>query len=148
VLAWLPDWFPQGFRELLTPGLVYGLLVFSLVALVATLIGVPWFFCRIPPDHFTREERPSLPFVPSSSWVQPIVHGLRNLLGVILILLGLAMLLLPGQGVLTLLIGLLCVDFPGKRRFERWLVSRPAVARGINRLRRRAGRPPLEVPGA
>lgn len=145
-MAWLPDWFPNGLREFLTPGLVFGLLVFSLVALVATLIGVPWFFCRIPPDHFTREERPSLPFVASASRLQPIAHALRNVLGVFLICLGLAMLVLPGQGVLTVLIGLLCVDFPGKRRFERWLVSRPAVAHGINRLRQRAGQPPLELP--
>ena len=145
-MAWLPDWFPQGLREFLTPGLVLGLLVFSLVALVATLVGVPWFFCRIPSDHFMREERSSLPFVARGSWVQQVGRVLRNLLGVVLICLGLAMLVLPGQGVLTLLIGLICVDFPGKRRFERWLVSRPAVARGINRLRRRAGRPPLELP--
>ena len=145
-MAWLPDWFPHGLREFLTPGMVFGLLVFSLVALVATLIGVPWFFCRIAPDHFTREARPSLPFVVSGSWVQPVAHALRNALGVVLICLGLAMLVLPGQGVLTLLIGLICVDFPGKRRFERWLVSRPAVAHGINRLRRRAGQPPLELP--
>jgi hypothetical protein len=148
VLAWLPEWFRQGLREFSNPGVVLGLLVFSLVTLVATLIGVPWFFCRIRPDHFTREDRPSLPFVRAGSWLQPIAHVLRNVLGVVLICLGLAMLLLPGQGLLTVLIGLICVDFPGKRRFERWLVSRPAVARGINRLRRRAGQPPLEVPGA
>ncbi len=148
MLAWLPHWLPQGFREFVTPGVVYGLLVFSLVALVATLVGVPWFFCRIPPDHFTRAERRSSPFRASGSWARRFAFALRNILGVFLICLGVTMLVLPGQGVLTILVGLICVDFPGKRRFECWLVSRPAVAQGINRLRRRAGRPPLEVPGA
>lgn len=142
----LPEWFPPGLRELLTPGLIYGLVIFSIVAFVATVIGVPWFICRIPPDHFVRDDRPSFPFLPARSWVKLLGHALRNLLGVVLVLLGIAMLVLPGQGALTILIGLICLDFPGKRRFERWLVSRPAVARGINHLRRRAGQPPLELP--
>lgn len=143
-MAW-PDWLPHTFREVATPGVAVGLLVFSLAAVVATLIGVPWFFCRIPPDHFMREDRPSL--FACKPWVRPLVTALRNALGVLLICLGLVMLVLPGQGLLTILIGFFCVDFPGKRRFERWLVSRPPVARGINRLRHRAGRPPLELPG-
>ena len=53
------------------------------------------------------------------------------------------MLVLPGQGLLTLLVGFLLVDAPGKYRLERWLVSRKAVLRPINWLRRRKGRQPL-----
>ena len=37
---------------------------------------------------------------------------IKNVLGVILVLMGLAMLVLPGQGVLTLLIGISLLDFP------------------------------------
>ena len=57
------------------------------------------------------------------------------------------MLLLPGQGVLTMLLGFIMVDLPGKYRFERWLVARPLVLRSINMLRRRAGREPLILDG-
>jgi hypothetical protein len=38
------------------------------------------------------------------------------------------------------------IDFPGKFRFERWLVAREPVRQSINWLRNRAGRPPLELP--
>jgi hypothetical protein len=58
---------------------------------------------------------------------------------------GVAMLVLPGQGLLTLLMGFLLVDFPGKYRLERWLFARPIVRRPINWLRHRAGRVPLQL---
>ena len=56
---------------------------------------------------------------------------------------GIAMLVLPGQGILTMLLGFILVDLPGKYRFERWLVTRPLALRSINLLRRRAGHDPL-----
>ena len=49
----------------------------------------------------------------------------------------------PGQGLLTMLVGLVLLDIPGKRRLELKLVSRPRVVRAINRLRKRFSRPPL-----
>jgi hypothetical protein len=49
------------------------------------------------------------------------------------------MLVLPGQGVLTILLWFILMDLPGKYRFERWLVARPLVFKSINRLRHRAG---------
>jgi len=62
-----------------------------------------------------------------------------------LILLGLFLSLpgVPGQGILTILIGVMLLNFPGKRRLERWLVSRPRVLPVINGLRARFGKPPL-----
>jgi hypothetical protein len=70
---------------------------------------------------------------------------LKNLLGVALILVGFVLLLpgVPGQGLLTLLIGLVLIDFPRKRRAERWLLSCRGVANKVNRLRARFGRRPL-----
>jgi hypothetical protein len=70
----------------------------------------------------------------------------KNLLGALLVLAGLAMLVLPGQGILTILLGLAFLDLPGKRRAELWLVSRPPVLAAVNRLRLRAGREPLQLP--
>jgi hypothetical protein len=54
------------------------------------------------------------------------------------------MLLTPGQGLLTLLTGLLLMDFPGKYAMERWLIGHPLMLRAINRLRARYGYPPLQ----
>src|SRR5438270_309056 len=40
---------------------------------------------------------------------------LKNLLGGVLVALGVLMLVLPGQGILTIVIGIILLDFPGKR---------------------------------
>jgi hypothetical protein len=71
----------------------------------------------------------------------------KNLAGAVLLVLGLVMALpgIPGQGILTMIIGITLVDFPGKQRLERRLIGRPAVLRRLNRLRARFRRPPLEV---
>ena len=69
----------------------------------------------------------------------------KNLLGLLLVFLGVVMSLpgVPGQGVLTILLGIMLLDFPGKRRLELKLVRRPKVLRVINRLRARFDKPPL-----
>lgn len=71
----------------------------------------------------------------------------KNVAGVVLVVLGLIMSLpgVPGQGVLTMLIGSTLLDLPGKRGLERRLISRPWVLRPINRLRARFHRPALEL---
>ena len=71
---------------------------------------------------------------------------LKNAAGVLLAIAGLAMLVLPGQGVLTLIVALLLLDIPGKQKFEAKLLSRPRLLRMLNRLRTRYGRPTLEMP--
>ena len=70
---------------------------------------------------------------------------LRNALGLVLVILGLLLSLpgVPGQGVLTMLIGLMLMDFPGKRRLELKLVARPGVLEAMNRMRAWLRRPPL-----
>ncbi len=71
--------------------------------------------------------------------------ALKNLLGIALIVLGIALSLpgVPGQGLLTILIGLVLIDFPGKRRLERFIVGRPKVLHAIDQLRARFGQEPL-----
>ena len=69
----------------------------------------------------------------------------KNLLGTVLVLLGLLMSIpgVPGQGILTILLGVMLLDFPGKRQLELKLVSRPMILEKINRLRQRFSKPPL-----
>jgi hypothetical protein len=70
---------------------------------------------------------------------------IKNLAGVLLVLLGILMSLpgVPGQGVLTILLGVMLLDFPGKRGLELKLVSRPKVLQTINQVRRKFDKPPL-----
>ena len=69
----------------------------------------------------------------------------KNVLGVLLIVLGIIMALpgVPGQGLLTILLGVMLVDFPGKDRLEQKLLQRPAIRNSIDKLRARFGKPPL-----
>jgi hypothetical protein len=64
----------------------------------------------------------------------------------VLVVAGLVMLVVPGQGLLTIVVGLMLLDFPGKYRLERWLATRPKVWQSINWLRRRAGYEELQRP--
>ena len=71
----------------------------------------------------------------------------KNLLGLVLVVLGVIMSLpgVPGQGFLVILIGLTLADFPGKRRMELWLIRQPALFKAINSLRARFHKPALEL---
>ena len=53
------------------------------------------------------------------------------------------MLALPGQGILTIITGLLLLNFPGKYQAERWLLKRRYVYQVIAWIRRTAGKPDL-----
>ncbi len=120
-------------------GISVGLAVLS-IALV-TVIVVGWSADRFKGEGPTEVGRDQ----------HPIVRGLaavgRNLLGVVLVVLGAIMAVpgVPGQGLLTMLIGLTLVSFPGKRRLERRLIQRPMLLHAVNRLRARFARPPLEL---
>jgi hypothetical protein len=116
--------------------LVLGML--SIVALVATLVLVPIALARLPKDYFLRD--------PGRSSMPLPLRVLKNVLGVLLVLVGVLMLVLPGQGIITIALGLGLVDFPGRRRLELGVIGRPAVIRSVNALRHKLGREPLELP--
>jgi hypothetical protein len=70
------------------------------------------------------------------------------MLALALVVLGVAMLVLPGQGVLAILLGVMLGDFPGKLRLQQWILARPNVMKTLNWLRRKFKKPPLEKPRA
>jgi hypothetical protein len=53
------------------------------------------------------------------------------------------MLFLPGQGILTMLIGISLMNFPGKHHLEAKLIGQPTVLSAINAMRKKFGKPPL-----
>lgn len=109
---------------------------------VGSLVAIPWILVRLPADYFdTRVPR---------HWMKgrhPVLRatGLlaKNIIGFVFLLAGIVMLVLPGQGVLTILIGVSLLDFPGKRRLEAQLVRQRLVLQAINAVRHRFDRPPL-----
>jgi hypothetical protein len=118
----------------------------SLLTFVGTLILIPLLVIRLPVDYFRRDRHQPQ----SHPRPHAVLHvsGLlvKNLLGFVFIVAGLIMLVLPGQGVLTILIGLTLMNFPGKHALERRIVQQPAVLRAINWIRAKAHQPALEFP--
>ncbi len=118
------------------PAVAWGLGLFSVLAVLASVVLVPRFLATLPSDYLRSGQHASGHSMP--------LRVLRNALGVVLVLLGIAMLVLPGQGLLTLLVGVLLVDIPGKHALVVRALSRPKVLAIVNKLRSHRHAPPLE----
>jgi hypothetical protein len=114
-----------------------------LVVFIITIIVVVGVVAALPATYFRDDGQPRPPL--RGGIAVAIGRVLRNILGLVLIILGVLLSLpaVPGQGVLTMLIGLMLMDFPGKHRLERKLVARPSVLAAMNRMRAWLHRPPL-----
>lgn len=132
------QWFEEHER------LVFWASALSLLTLLATAFIGPFILVKMPADYFCRHRDAA-----RASQRRPVFGiaflAVRNIVGGLLILLGLLLLVLPGQGLLTIIAGLTLLTFPAKRRFMRRIVFRPRVRRSIDWLRLRAGREPLVV---
>jgi len=115
----------------------------SAATLLAALIVVPWIVIRIPADYFDHPRRTGAEWPRGRPWWRWICVISKNLLGGAFFVLGALMLVLPGQGLLTLLIAVALLDFPGKFRLQRWVVTRQGVIDSIDWIRGKAGKDPL-----
>ena len=101
---------------------------------------------KLPANHFSKSRKTKF-----WSGPRPAVHAAKvigkNIAGVLLVALGIVLSLpgVPGQGLLTILLGVMLLDFPGRDRLEQKLLSKPSIVNTINRLRGRFGKPPLEL---
>ncbi len=120
----------------------------SVVMFVGSLLLVPVLVVRMAADYFHPHREPAHRLAVKHPVARAVGLVLKNLAGLVLVLAGIAMLFLPGQGLLTIVFGIAMLDFPGKRRLELRLIRLPGLLRGINALRARYGRPPLDLPAA
>lgn len=116
-----------------------GSLLLSFAAIAIVMVKVPKNYFS---THYKRDFLPGSPFL--VRWGAVIA---KNVFGAFLVLLGIVLSLpgVPGQGILTILLGLIMLDIPGKRPIESRIIQRPAVLSAINKLRAKYGREPLEV---
>lgn len=114
----------------------------GLIMAIASMIAIPWLIVRMPEDYFVQEQR----LLPQRSVIAWLLWTGRNLAALLLLAAGLIMLILPGQGLLTILIAVALSTFPGKYRLERALIRRPAVFRSVNWIRQRYQRRPVIHP--
>src|SRR6266478_4408612 len=124
-------------------GIVLGVILF-VVTFAVSLGVISFILVKVPPTYFQQSH-------PRDFWIErhPAIRWAgviaKNLLGMVLVLLGILMSIpgVPGQGILTILLGIMLLDFPGKRTLEYKLVSRPMILEKINRLRHKFSKPPL-----
>lgn len=118
----------------------------SLLTLIVSFIAVPMVIRRMPYDYFLETSEEAEAIREQHPALRLVFLILKNLLGLVLVAGGLIMFFTPGQGILTLVIGLLLMNFPGKRRFEIRLIRLKPLKRAVDWIRRRAGQRPLELP--
>jgi hypothetical protein len=135
-----------GFWESLTLGRVLIGLGAFLLSLSVSFAAIVIVLVKIPANYFSSHYQED--FLPGSSWaVRWGAVILKNAVGFFLVLLGLVLSLpgVPGQGLLTILLGLVLMDIPGKRPIEAKIIKRPAILGAANRLRARFRKEPLLV---
>jgi hypothetical protein len=120
------------------------LTVLSIVFFFGSLLAIPFILVRLPADFF--DVRVPRPWMENHHPVLRVLgHIIKNVIGAIFLFVGFLMLFLPGQGILTMLIGVTLVDFPGKRKLEAKIIGQPTVLNAINSMREKFGKPPLII---
>lgn len=122
--------------------LLAGVATASVAFVVAGALLGPFVISRLPRDYFCASHARRRPAARHPT-LQFIVRVARNIGGLLLAVVGLLLLILPGQGILTLIAALLLMDVPTKRRHLRALVKRPGIRRALNWLRGRFGKEPF-----
>ena len=93
----------------------------SIFIMVISLLSIKWLVNQIPSDYLIKNTTETsfnkLP-VP----LRILIFIFKNLLGYLLILGGMIMLILPGQGLLTMMVGLVLSDYPEKKHLKKKLL--------------------------
>jgi hypothetical protein len=139
------DYISDFFAALSWSKILVGALLF-VASFFINLAIVSVILVKLPKDHFSKSRKTKF-----WSGPRPALHAAKvigkNIAGILLVALGVVLSLpgVPGQGLLTILLGVMLLDFPGRHRLEQKLLSKPSIVNSINRLRGRFGKPPLEL---
>ena len=119
----------------------------SIFILIISVFMMVLIISFLPEDYFKSENRNLISSVQNSRYplLKLLVLITKNFFGVLLLLSGILMLVLPGQGILTIITGLVFMDYPGKYKFERKLLRQKGVINSINWIRSRLSKPSLKV---
>ncbi len=116
--------------------LLWFLGVFSAVSVVMAIFLTPWAISLLSADYFMPGRDRTRTFGSRHPMIRWTGLILKNVGGAALVISGIALLALPGQGLLTILVGLALMNFPGKRALELWLIRLPMVLQGEDAGRR------------
>lgn len=115
----------------------------SAIIFILTLAALPLIIIRIPQDYFIHKNRNIIQL--RHPLLRLLLLIFKNLWGYIFIVVGLILLFVPGQGLLTIFIGIMLIDFPRKYQFECWLVRKKFILHSINWIRKKYHQTPLRI---
>ena len=131
-------------QQWVSTDVLVGLTVASIIGFMGSLVAIPWILIRLPSDYFDMR-------IPRH-WMKdhhPVLRTIgliiKNMIGIVFLLAGFLMLFLPGQGLLTMLIGISFMDFPNKRKLEARIVGQPTLLNAINAMRQKFNKLPLTL---
>ncbi len=117
--------------------------IVSSVIFLVSLLSIGWLVSLIPSDYFINKKESKFKLNYPVAWIVSVV--IKNIFGYILIFGGILMLILPGQGLITIFVGLLLSNYPGKYSIEKRIIATPKILKSINWLRKRSNEPPLII---
>ena len=115
----------------------------SFVIFIFSLLTIKWLVALIPSDYFIQKNNSEFRSNYPIFWLASII--IKNLIGYTLIIGGILMLVLPGQGLFTIFIGLMLSNYPGKFYIERKFIAIPSVLKTINWLRKKSNTPSIKI---
>lgn len=122
-------------------GYLEALAALSLLTFLISLVCIPVLIAMLPRDYFHPARPPWSLF--SSPAAQLIVLCLRNVIGFLLFCAGVAMLFLPGQGIITIIIGIAVMRFPYKRAILLKATRSQSVRKSLDWIRRKMKKEPF-----
>ena len=115
----------------------------SFIIFIFSLLTIKWLVALIPSDYFIKKNNSEFRSNYPIFWLVSII--IKNLVGYTLIIGGILMLVLPGQGLFTIFVGLMLSNYPGKFYIERKFIAIPSVLRAINWLRKKSNTQPIKI---
>ncbi len=116
----------------------------SFLAFILSLMLIPVVIGKMPEDYFTKKQTRLLKA--RSLWIRWFLFVVINVVGLIFVMAGLIMFFIPGQGILTMVLGLALMSFPGKRRIESAVIMQPKVQQALNWIRKKRGMADFQFP--
>ncbi|SFV76672.1 hypothetical protein MNB_SUP05-4-346 [hydrothermal vent metagenome] len=114
--------------------------IVSFVVFIASLLLTPLLLGKIPQDYFIHTNQHK---VEIEHLGHLIIVVIRTLIGFVLLIAGIIMLVTPGQGIITIFLGLFLMEFPGKRKLELKFIKHNPTFKALNWLRNKAGKSPF-----
>ena len=122
---------------------IFWLSLLSFLIFIFSLVSIKWLVALIPIDYFVYKKNSKFKTKYPFTWLISMI--IKNIIGYLLIVGGILMLVLPGQGLFTIFIGLMMSNYPGKYYIEKKIIAIPSILKTINWLRKQSNKEPIII---